>query len=153
MTALRQRIEPIRSDKIRNSARGEACTVQIFGICNSNPETTVLAHIHDESFGAAQKADDCSACYACSSCHDEIDRRTRKMPSEKLTWYLLRALQRTIRRQIDRGLIVYPITIERPSTPKAPKPRSPSRPIQSRGFDTTVKRPLRSRNDLQRTTS
>ena len=125
MTELRQRVEPIRSNKIRNSAKGETCTLQIFGICNNDPSTTVLAHIHDETFGASQKADDCSAIYACSACHDEIDRRTRKLPVEKLTWYLLRALQRTIRRQIERGLIVYPITIETPASARPIKSRKP----------------------------
>lgn len=99
--------------------------MQIYGICVGGTETTVLAHLHDETFGAGQKADDCSAVYACVGCHDEIDGRSRKTRGADLTWYKLRALQRTIRRQIERGLIVYPLTVEQPSSSKAIKPRPP----------------------------
>lgn len=34
-----------RSKALRDSARGQCCTLQIPGICNSNPETTVLCHL------------------------------------------------------------------------------------------------------------
>ena len=33
------------SKKIRNSARGQDCALRIPGVCNFNPETTVLAHV------------------------------------------------------------------------------------------------------------
>ncbi len=29
---------------LRKEARGRECQVRIYGICNGNPETTVLAH-------------------------------------------------------------------------------------------------------------
>ncbi len=76
---LRQRREPIRSKALREAARGEQCTLQIFGVCVGGTETTVLAHLHDSaSFGMGQKADDTSAIFACFGCHNEIDGRTRR---------------------------------------------------------------------------
>ena len=29
---------------LRKEARGRECQVRIYGVCNGNPETTVLAH-------------------------------------------------------------------------------------------------------------
>lgn len=150
---MAQRIEPIRSKAIREAARGEECTLQIFGICIGGTETTVLAHLHDSaSFGMGQKADDSSAVFACLGCHDEIDGRTRKTNGADLTWYKLRALQRTVRRLIERG--IYPVKRDRdtPSSQRPTKPRKPPeqrasipiRPMPSTG------RKLASRNDLRR---
>jgi hypothetical protein len=39
----------IISAKLRASAKGELCTFAIPGICNHNPETTVLCHIRDDA--------------------------------------------------------------------------------------------------------
>jgi hypothetical protein len=60
--------------KLRDSARGEDCTLQIHPYCNGNPETTVLCHLPSGS-GMGQKSPDWFAVYACSRCHDIIDRR------------------------------------------------------------------------------
>ncbi|MER2105083.1 MAG: nuclease domain-containing protein, partial [Pseudomonas atacamensis] len=35
----------VSSKKLRASANGQECTVRMPGICNHNPETTVLAHL------------------------------------------------------------------------------------------------------------
>jgi hypothetical protein len=101
----------IHSKAIREAARGEACTLQILGACNYNPETTVLAHLPDESHGMARKSDDISAVFACSSCHDVVDSRApwpaHGMDSEKqhMHWYYRRAMVRTWRRLIEMGVI------------------------------------------------
>ena len=51
--------------------------VRLQGICNHNPETTVLAHIRMPGIsGMGMKADDLLGAWACSSCHDAIDRRS-----------------------------------------------------------------------------
>jgi hypothetical protein len=51
--------------------------VRLIGICNHNPETTVLAHIRMPGIsGIGMKADDLIGAWACSSCHDAIDRRS-----------------------------------------------------------------------------
>jgi len=96
---------------MRKSARGEKCTLQIVGACNCDPSTTVLAHLPDESHGMAKKADDISACFACSSCHDVIDGR-KKWPLivgvsevEYRDWYMRRAMVRTWRRWIAKGVV------------------------------------------------
>ena len=65
----------IKSKKIRESAKGQECQVRIPGVCNFNPETTVLAHV-GKGGGMGQKCDDIHATYACSSCHDAIDGRS-----------------------------------------------------------------------------
>ena len=62
---------------LRKEARGRACTVRLEGICNHNPETTVLAHIRLPGVsGMGLKADDLLGAWACSSCHDAVDRRS-----------------------------------------------------------------------------
>ncbi len=61
--------------KIRDSAKGEECQVRIIGVCNFNPETTVLAHSNRMAAGKGKglKALDPLGAYACSACHALID--------------------------------------------------------------------------------
>lgn len=68
---------PLRSPKLRDSAKGEACTLRLVGVCNLDWTTTVLAHSNRgaDGKGLGQKADDDRACYACHACHDVLDRR------------------------------------------------------------------------------
>ena len=103
----------IESKKARDSARGEDCTLNIVGVCNHDPSTTVLAHLPDDS-GCGKmggKSDDVGcAVYACSACHDMIDGRVSEKESigyinDGKDAYHLRALKRTIRRMIDKGVI------------------------------------------------
>lgn len=62
---------------LRKAARGRPCMVRLYGICNGNPETTVLAHYRMIGVsGTGQKPPDWLAAWACSACHDAIDRRT-----------------------------------------------------------------------------
>ncbi|HIE1061350.1 TPA: DUF1364 domain-containing protein [Serratia marcescens] len=64
--------------KLTKEARGRECQVRIPGVCNFNPETTVLAHYRlAGTCGTAIKPDDIQAAWACSACHSEVDRRTR----------------------------------------------------------------------------
>ncbi|MES3206641.1 DUF1364 domain-containing protein [Serratia ureilytica] len=64
--------------KLTKEARGRECQVRIPVVCNFNPETTVLAHYRlAGTCGTAIKPDDTQAAWACSACHDEVDRRTR----------------------------------------------------------------------------
>ncbi|MBH2614632.1 DUF1364 domain-containing protein [Serratia ureilytica] len=64
--------------KLTKEARGRECQVRILGVCNFNPETTVMAHYRlAGTCGTAIKPDDTQAAWACSACHDEVDRRTR----------------------------------------------------------------------------
>lgn len=97
----------IESKAMRQSARGEVCTLQIMGVCRGDSSTTVLCHLPDESHGLARKSDDVSSCYGCAACHDVIDGRRKWPEAEKAQadWYLRRAQVRTIRRMVDKGII------------------------------------------------
>ena len=92
--------------KLRDSARGEDCTLQIHPYCNGNPETTVLCHLPSGS-GMGQKSPDWFAAYGCSNCHDIIDGRRDIVSSVLYDIEGIKndALFRTWNRMIDKGLI------------------------------------------------
>lgn len=102
-----QKTKPIRSQKLRDSARMEECTLQFEGVCNHDPETTVLCHLPDESHGMGRKSDDISVCYGCSACHDLLDGRGENRNTVLIgaDWTYRRAQTRTLRRMIEKGLI------------------------------------------------
>lgn len=61
---------------LRDSARGRPCMVRLEEVCNGDPATTVLAHYRMiGQSGAGHKPPDLMAAFACSNCHDAIDRR------------------------------------------------------------------------------
>lgn len=81
---------------LRKEAKGRECQVRLPGICNHNPETVVLAHFRMVGInGVGMKPDDMFGAWACSSCHDEIDRRTRKMDYEFVRLALAEGVIRT----------------------------------------------------------
>ena len=71
-----------RMTPIRRSAKGEACTLMIPGVCTGDTTTTVLCHSNRlaDGKGLGMKAPDTEACYGCSACHDVLDGR-RPRPS------------------------------------------------------------------------
>ena len=93
---------------IRNSARGQTCTIRLDG-CNANPETVVFAHAPslDNGMGLKQAKDFWGA-YACSACHDTLDGRVRSPVEygERLAAWM-RAVYETQKRMIEQGLISY----------------------------------------------
>ncbi|MGL4638567.1 MAG: nuclease domain-containing protein [Shewanella sp.] len=93
-----------RSKKITDSARGENCTMRLLGICNFNPETVVFAHVGRRR-GTGIKCGDNFGVYACSACHDIIDKRTStRYPG--INGEILRALEETQEKLIEKGLLV-----------------------------------------------
>lgn len=60
---------------IRKSAKGEACTLLIPGVCRNRTDTTVWAHSNRlaDGKGTGHKADDEAGCYACFDCHSFLD--------------------------------------------------------------------------------
>ena len=95
----------IRSQALRDSARGEACTLNIAGVCNYSPETTVLAHLpFFGPHGSGIKTHDHIAAFACSACHTCIDDPGRLPPQDRYL-YAARGMGRTQLRWIERGLI------------------------------------------------
>ena len=90
--------------KIRNSARGEDCSLRL-DVCNGNNETTVLAHI-GKNRGMGFKCADYFAVYACSACHDVIDGRDHSNCfGDELEVEKLRALEETQGKLINKGLL------------------------------------------------
>jgi hypothetical protein len=93
----------VESKKIRAAARGQDCTVRLPGICNFNPETTVLAHLPCGQRGIGIKSPDNIAVFSCSACHDAIDGRVRV----GIDWKdMLRALAKTQLILIEKGIMV-----------------------------------------------
>lgn len=73
----------MKMTKLRKEAKGKDCQIRLPGICNFNPETTSLAHYRMSGLsGMGLKPDDEIAAWACSACHDEADRRTRKLEKD-----------------------------------------------------------------------
>ena len=97
--------------KLRKSAKGKDCTLNIVGVCNHNPETTVLAHLPSEFKGMGNKSPDYCACFACSDCHSFMDGGHCSNNQLSLKWqaerdfYMRRAMVRTWKFWIDEGYI------------------------------------------------
>ncbi|MGL5386661.1 MAG: DUF1364 domain-containing protein [Serratia sp. (in: enterobacteria)] len=82
--------------KLTKEARGRECQIRIPGICNQNDETTVPAHYRlAGTCGTAIKPPDTQIAWACSACHDEVDRRTRKIDSDTARLYHAEGVMRT----------------------------------------------------------
>ena len=61
---------------LRKWAKSKPCQIRIPGVCNFNPETSVLCHDNLPGVGGAgMKAPDECGAIGCSSCHDLIDGR------------------------------------------------------------------------------
>jgi len=129
----------IRSKKVTRSAQGQPCFLQIPGICNHNPETTVWAHLNGHGFGkgAGIKAHDIAGFPACSDCHFAYDQGKTGLDGEALNLLLLRAVVSAIVMLAERQIIIIPLDVETPMMAKPIKPRKPREQrakIQSRGF-------------------
>lgn len=72
--------------KIRESAKGEDCTIRLPRICSFNPEQTVLCHQNSARAGkgGAKKSEDALGAYGCYSCHMIVDRQHPLPPH--LSW-------------------------------------------------------------------
>ena len=93
-----------KQTKLTKSANGQECQVRIAGVCNGNPETVVLAHLNGA--GMAMKHNDIHGAYACSSCHDALDRRSHKdLDRDYLLIAHYEGMVRTQKIMLDAGLI------------------------------------------------
>ena len=87
------------SKAIRQSAKGEECTINLPG-CNHDTATTVFCHMRYFTWaGMGQKPPDILGFYACSNCHAEQERGNAGFDD------LLRALGKTLLRLLAKGLI------------------------------------------------
>lgn len=91
--------------KLTKEAKGRECQVRL-PCCNHNPETTVLAHYRlAGTCGVGMKPNDLQGAWACSSCHNEIDRRTRIFDNEFVRLAHAEGLIRTQNILIKEGKI------------------------------------------------
>lgn len=68
----------MKKANLRDQARGRVCTIRIPGICNHDPETSVLAHYRlAGTCGTGCKPDDMQGAIGCNCCHDAIDGRIK----------------------------------------------------------------------------
>ena len=89
------------SQTLRDSAKGQECTLQFpGGVCNHDPATVVLAHLPSPVKGMGNKGDDFHAVFACSNCHEQLDLHNVDQGC------VVRALQRTQKYWFDNGYLI-----------------------------------------------
>jgi hypothetical protein len=103
------KVQGRKRQDIRDSARGEECTIRLPG-CDGGGETTVWCHLPEAvaGRGLALKGIDLLGAFGCRSCHDIVDRRAPRpgrMTEQDVSLTFYRALARSIVRLAQRGLI------------------------------------------------
>lgn len=92
---------------LRKYAEGKPCMVRIPSVCNGDDRTTVLAHYRLVGIsGMSMKSPDLIGAWACSKCHDAVDRRR----FQDLEYDFVRLAHaegcfRTIAKLIEEGVI------------------------------------------------
>lgn len=97
-----------KSTTERRAAKGMPCTMNVSGVCNYDPETTVLIHFRWlGNCGTGIKPSDNQAVNACSNCNRWTDSPTpvesmdRKQYESDRNFYAARALVRM--RELDNA--------------------------------------------------
>lgn len=92
---------------LRKEAKGRGCMVRIPGVCNHNSETVVLAHVRLTGVsGMGMKAPDILGAWACSSCHDAVDRRNHTdLERDYVRLMHLEGMARTLAQLEKEGLL------------------------------------------------
>lgn len=96
-----------KQDKFTKAARGRDCMIRIEGVCNGNPETTVLAHYRmSGTCGMGIKPNNLQAAWACSACHDVVDgRKPFAVDQEEIRLWHAEGVFRTIDTLISEGVL------------------------------------------------
>lgn len=96
----------MRQTKLTKAARGGECQVRIPGVCNGNPETTVLAHYRMAgTCGVGIKSNDLQGAWACSTCHDASDGRRTDIGRSEARQYHDDGVMRTQVLLLREGLV------------------------------------------------
>jgi hypothetical protein len=92
---------------LRKAAQDKPCMVRLPNICTHNPATTVLAHVRLPGIsGMGFKSPDLIAAWACSACHDAIDRRSHTdLDRDYVRLAHLEGMARTINELAKEGLL------------------------------------------------
>ncbi len=101
--------------QLKDSAKGQGCTLRFANVCNWDTSTTVLCHINSEFKGMGNKSPDWFGVFGCSACHEHLDQRRADAAEEAEA--VQRALSRTWQTWIGMGLIKLPeVKVKRQST-------------------------------------
>lgn len=142
---MTQRMREIRSMAYLDGARGSPCRLRFVGVCIGGTETTVACHIHNQSFGMGQKADDFAIIDGCAACHAFLDVGwAGKISVEDRQFHIIRGLLETQRDRIEREIVKFP----HDPTPR-PKPTPPRKPKAERQKIPSGRK-IQSRNTLKR---
>jgi len=92
---------------LRRAAKDRPCMVRLPEICNGDTRTTVLAHVRMAGIsGMGMKSPDLIAAWACSACHDAIDRRLHTdLERDYVRLAHLEGMARTINELAKEGLL------------------------------------------------
>lgn len=92
---------------LRKLANGKPCMVRLPGICNGDTATTVLAHFRLLGIsGMGIKSPDVLGSWACSACHDAIDRRSNMdLERDYVRLAHLEGVMRTQAELLSQGLL------------------------------------------------
>lgn len=92
---------------LRKAAKDRPCMVRLPEICNGDTRTTVLAHVRMAGIsGMGMKSPDLIAAWACSACHDAIDRRSHTdLERDYVRLAHLEGMARTINELAKEGLL------------------------------------------------
>lgn len=89
----------MKSKKIRDSARGEDCSLRVSPNCQDG-ETVIFAHLNSNYRGIGIKSPDLFGVYCCYQCHLMLDRSEVDYQDQ------LRSLQETQMKLYEKGLLV-----------------------------------------------
>lgn len=92
---------------LRRAAKDKPCMVRLPHICNGDIRTTVLAHVRLAGIsGMGLKSPDLIGAWACSACHDAIDRRSHTdLERDFVRLAHLEGMARTINELAKEGLL------------------------------------------------
>lgn len=94
----------IRWPEYRRAAKDQDCTYNS-PRCSYINEQSCLRHLNEEWAGKGMriKADDFASFDACQPCEDYYN--DPNIPKAERDWYAFRAMYRTLRNRIDRGIL------------------------------------------------
>jgi hypothetical protein len=97
-----------KQSKFTKAACGRDCQIRVPGVCNGNPETTVLAHLRMSGTrcGMGLKPHDLQGAWACSACHDAVDARSKtEFSRDQLSHMHMQGMVRTIDILVSEGKV------------------------------------------------
>lgn len=93
------------SHPLRRSAKGEACTLRIPGVCKNDTSAVVLCHVRTPGTGMATKPLDMHGLYGCAECHQILDQRALWNKHELSWFHVLAAMIETQKKMVAKGLV------------------------------------------------